>query len=188
MTNLVQIRYLRSPCKYLQLVFFIFDLPSKLRVVHIRKKNSFSQKMDPTIFIKFCGFIVHSNSNNMALSAFPGKILVTRKIFLNFYPSPNVAPKPTDQSCSNSIFRILLQLSPASPFHFRPSLNIKGILMLRVVHIRNKKRTDWQTWNFTNTINCFFCYVIKSAGEIAKKVLLMSHLKSNANRNKSLSN
>ena len=44
--------------------------------------------------------------------------------------------------------------------------------MLRVVHIRNKKRTDWQTWNFTNMINSFGCYVIKSAGEIAKKVLL----------------
>ena len=44
--------------------------------------------------------------------------------------------------------------------------------MLRVVHIRNKKRTDKQTWNFTNMINCFYCYVIKSAGEIIKKVLL----------------
>ena len=39
-------------------------------------------------------------------------------------------------------------------------------------HIRNKKRTEWQTWNFTNMINCFFCYVIKSVGQIAKKVLL----------------
>ena len=75
--------------------------------------------MAPTIFIKFCGFIVHSNPKNMALSAFPEKILVNRKIFfLIFYPSPNVAPKPTDQSCLNSIFRVVLQLSPASPFHF----------------------------------------------------------------------
>ena len=78
-------------------------------------------------------------------------------------------PKPTDQSCSNSIFRVLLQLSLASPFHFQPSLNIKGTLMF---DIRNKKRTEWQTWNFTNMINCFCCYVIKSAGETAKKVLL----------------
>ena len=128
--------------------------------------------MAPTILIKFCGFIVHSNPKNMALSAFPGKILLTKKIFLIFYSSPYVAPKPTDQSCSNSIYRVLLQLSPASPFHFRPSLNIKGTWMLRVVHIRNKNRPDWQTWNFTNMINCFCCYVIKSAGEIAKKVLL----------------
>ena len=128
--------------------------------------------MAPTIFIKFCKFIAHSNLNNMVLSAFPGKILVTTKYFLIFYPSPNVVPKPTDQSCSNSIFRVLLELSRASPFHFRPILNIKGTLKLRVVHIRNKKRTEWQTWNFTNMINCFCYFVIKSAEETAKKVLL----------------
>ena len=59
-----------------------------------------------------------------------------------FYLLPNVAPKPTDQSCSNSIFGALLQLSPARPFNFRPTLNIKDTLMLRLVHIRNKKRND----------------------------------------------
>ena len=139
------------------------------------------------IFIKICWFIAPSNLNNMALSAFPAKILVTRIIFLFFYLSPNVAPKPIEQSCSNSIFRVLLQLSPASPFHFRPRLYIKGTLMLKVVHTRNKKRTDWQTWNFTNRTNCFCCYVIKSEGETSKKVLLC-HLKSTAYRNKSLSN
>ena len=128
------------------------------------------------ILIKFCGFIVHSNPKTMALSAIPGKILVTSKIFLNFLSAPNVAPKPTDQSCSNSIFRVLLQLSPDSPFHFRPSFNVKGTLMLRVVHIRNKNRTDWQTWNFTNILNCSCCCVIKSAGEIAKKVLELIYL------------
>ena len=56
--------------------------------------------------------------------------------------SPNVAPKVNDQTFSNSIFRILLQLSPARHFHFRPTLNIKGTLMLRVVHTRNKKRSN----------------------------------------------
>ena len=69
---------------------------------------------------------------------FSRKILITRIIFLIFYLQPNVAPKSNDQFCSNSIFRVLLQLSPARPFHFRPTLNIKGTLMLRVVHIRNK--------------------------------------------------
>ena len=98
--------------------------------------------MAPMILIKFCGFIVHSNPKNMALLAFPGKILLTRKIFFNLLSAPNVGPKPTDQSCSNSIFRVLLQLSPVNPFHFGPSLNIKGTLTLRVVHIRNKKGTD----------------------------------------------
>ena len=67
----------------------------------------------------------------MALSDFPGKVFVPRKNLI-FYPSPNVAPTPTDQSCSNSI-------SPTRPFHFGPTLNIKGTLMLRVVHMRNKK-------------------------------------------------
>ena len=64
--------------------FFVFDLTSKLRVVHIRIKFKIFifSKMAPTIFIKLCEFIAHSNLNNMALSAFPGKILVTRIIFL----------------------------------------------------------------------------------------------------------
>ena len=62
----------------------------------------------------------------MVLSAFPGKIPVIGKIFLIFYSSPNVAPKPFDQSCSNSIFRAHMQLSPARPFHFQPTLKIKG--------------------------------------------------------------
>ena len=70
----------------------------------------------------------------------------------------------------------LLQLSPAHPFHFRPTLNIKDTLMLRVVPIRDKKRNNkpgiLQTWHFTNMINSFCFYVIKLAGETAKKALL----------------
>ena len=65
--------------------------------------------------------------------------------------SPNVAPKENDQSWWNSIFSVLLQLSPAHPFNFRPTLNIKDTLMLRVVHIRNKKQSKkhgiLQTWS-----------------------------------------
>ena len=67
-------------------------------------------------------------------------------------------PKPTEQLCSNSIFRALLQLSPAHHFHFRPTLNIKDSSY-------KKQETERQAWNFTK-------YVIKLAGEIAKKVLL----------------
>ena len=55
---------------------------------------------------------------------------------------PNVALKPTDQPRSNSISRALLQLSPAYTFHLRLTLNIKDTLMLSVVNIRNKKRSD----------------------------------------------
>ena len=47
-----------------------------------------------TILIKFCDFIVHSKPNNMTLSTFPGKISETRKEFLIFCPSSNVAPIP----------------------------------------------------------------------------------------------
>ena len=89
-------------------IIFVFYLPLKLKVVHIRKncKISIFSKMAPTKLIKFCSFTValHSKPNNVTLSAFPEKILVIRKN--NFYPSPNVAPKPTDQSCSNSIFTV----------------------------------------------------------------------------------
>ena len=71
---------------------------------------------------------------------YPRKILQNKKnIFLVFYLSRNVAPKPIDQSCSNSIFRVLLQLSRARPFHFQPTLNIKDTLMLMVVHIKKQE-------------------------------------------------
>ena len=108
-------------------LFFVFDLPSKLRVVYIRKKFHFlkngSNDFHQILWI-YCTF----KPQHMALLAFPGKICVARKIFFYFLSiaSPNVAPNPTDQSCSNSIFKILLQLSSASPFHFRPILNIEG--------------------------------------------------------------
>ena len=67
--------------------FFAFELPSKLTVFHIRKKFKILvfSKMAPTIFIKCCGFIVHSKPNNITLSAFPGKIPETWKIFLKFF-------------------------------------------------------------------------------------------------------
>ena len=85
-----------------------------------------------TIFIKFCGFVVHFNPNNIALSDFPEKIFVPRKSLI-FYPSPNIAPKPTGQSRSHSISRVPLQISLARFFVF--DLHSK----LRVVYIRIKQ-------------------------------------------------
>ena len=85
-----------------------------------------------TILFKFCGFIEHSKPNNMTLSDFPGRILETRKIVLNFLSvaSPNVAPKPTDQPHSYSVSRVSLQISLAIFF-------VSDLLSkLRVVHIR----------------------------------------------------
>ena len=128
--------------------------------------------MSQANFIKFCGFIVHSYPNNMTVSDFLGKIVVPIKIFYFLsVASPNVALIPTDQCCSNSIFKVLLQLSPTRPFHFGPTLNIKSSLMLRVVHSKNQETTWVKNIEFYKR-NCFCCYVIKLAGETAKKALL----------------
>ena len=67
---------IQSPLANISIPFIILDLPFKLSVVHIRKKNKkfrFSQKMAPMILIKFCAFIVHSKLNNVILQIFPGK-------------------------------------------------------------------------------------------------------------------
>ena len=76
--------------------------------------------MAPTIFIKFCVIIIiHSKPNNVIVSAFPEKIPETGKIFLKiFFPFPNVGPKLTVQSRSNSTYRVLLQISIAHIFVF----------------------------------------------------------------------
>ena len=67
----------------------------------------------------------------MTLSAFlEKKIPESRKIVFIFSPSPNVAPNPTDQSPSNSISRVPLQISLALFFDL-PS-------KLMVVHKINK--------------------------------------------------
>ena len=116
--------------------------------------------------IKFYGFIVHSKPNNMTLSTFPGNILETRKIVFNFLLSRNVAPKPTDQSWWNSILRVPLQICPARFFFDLP-------LKLRLVYLRHKQTNSVTNKEFYKYVQyCFCCYVIKSAGETAKKVLL----------------
>ena len=80
--------------------------------------------MSPTNFIKFYGFILHLKPNNVTLSPFPEKIPEPEK--KNYYfsvgESPNVAPKPTDQSRSNSISRLHLQISLARIFVYDLSL------------------------------------------------------------------
>ena len=79
-----------------------------------------------TFFIKFCGFIEHSKPNNMTLSAFPGKILETRKIVFNFLSVAKITSKPIDQSSSNSISGVPLQISSACYFRFGVTPKIKG--------------------------------------------------------------
>ena len=69
-------------------IIFVFDLPLKLRVVHIGKnyKISIFSIMAPTKLIKFCRFTValHLKPNNVTLSAFPEKIPETEKIIFYF--------------------------------------------------------------------------------------------------------
>ena len=84
--------------------------------------------MTPTIFIKFCVFMIHSNPNNMTLSAFPEKIPETGKIYFNFFSSPNAGPKRTHQFRSKSISRVLSQISRTLFFSFHPNPKIKGSL------------------------------------------------------------
>ena len=86
--------------------------------------------MDPTIFISFCRFIVHSTSQHITVSDIPGKISETKIkiVFFHFLSIAYVATKPTDQSCSNSISWVPLQISPAHVLNFRPTLKIKGSL------------------------------------------------------------
>ena len=72
----------------------------------------------------------------MRLSAFPGNIPEARKIVFNFLSvaSPNIAPKPTEQSRSHSISRVPLQISLAHFFVF--DLPPK----LRLAHIGLRKQ------------------------------------------------
>ena len=100
--------------------FFVFDLPPKLRIVHIRKKfNIIFSKMALMILYKFCEFIVHSKPNNMALTVFSGKILDTRKIVFKFSVC-HVTQRLNQliKSCSHSIFGVPLLIFRAFFFLF----------------------------------------------------------------------
>ena len=85
----------------------------------------------------------------------------------NPYPSPNVAPKPTDQSSSNSIFGALLQLTPALPFHFQHIPKIKG-------SSHKKQENEPSNIGILQTWSIVFVSMLRiiSAGETAKRVLL----------------
>ena len=58
---------------------------------------------------------------------------------------PNVAPKATDQFCSNSLSKALLQLYAVRRFHFRPTLKIKGSLHRKQGNELNDKHGILQT-------------------------------------------
>ena len=86
--------------------------------------------MGPTILIKFCGYYRTFETQQYGTIGFSRESPWNWKNI--FFPSPNVGPKPADQSSSNSIYRALLQISLACIIVF--DLPLKLI----VVHIRKK--------------------------------------------------
>ena len=61
--------------------------------------------------------------------------------------------------------------------YLQPSLFIFDLpLILSYLNVKGsshkKPEMEWQTWNFTSVINWFCCYIIKTAEETAKEVLL----------------
>ena len=131
---------------------FVFNLPLKLRVVHIRKnyKISIFSKIAPTKLIKFYGFTLHSKPNNVRhLRLFPKKIPETeKKKYFSVWPSPNGKPNPTDKSHPISIFRAPLQISQFPLFLF-----LDLLLKLRVVHIRKNYKICIFSKNGSNEID-----------------------------------
>ena len=138
---------METPCKYFLSSFFF---RSTLKVKGKKLKIFVFWKTTSTIFIKFSGFIVHSNLNYMTLSAIPGKSFKLEKVFFNLLPIAFLSLKPSHQSRSNSMYTILLQIFPAIIFVF--DLPLK----LRVVHIRTRRPLKVLKSCFCNRFP--FCY------------------------------
>ena len=81
-----------------------------------------------------------------------------------------------------------MQLSPAHPFHIRPTLNIKDTLMLRVVHKRNKKQSNKHGILQTYSIASVALLLNQQERPPGKYGIVISNLKFNGYRNTSLSN
>ena len=123
-------------------IIFVFDLPLKLRVVHIRNnyKISIFSKMAPSKLIKFCGFTVHSKPNNVTPSAFPEKI-------------PETEIKNLTSLCDRRLTERLTQLTNLIQFRYLgpPCKYLNSLfffifdllLKLRVDHIRKIKHLDF---------------------------------------------
>ena len=110
-----------SPCP-----FFILYLPLKLRAVHIKIKQLDFPKNGFNDFNKILW--IYSIFETQQHYRFSRKIPDTRKIV--FYSlcdaSSNIAPEPTDQSRSNPLSRVLLQIFLDGFFRFRSTLTIRG--------------------------------------------------------------
>ena len=134
---------IKGPLANISSTFFFFDLPFKLSVVYIRNKQTNSvtnMEFYKHVQYCFCWYVIKSAgeaANEILLSVVWNPLLieinlsqfiraldikrekvcaVCQYLLLIFCLSRNVAPKPTDQSCSNSTSGVPLQIFPVSLF------------------------------------------------------------------------
>ena len=113
--SLVQNRYVGFSRKYFE-PFFTFPPNPKI------KGNSHKKKIEHLDFLK--KWLQRFNKMLSLYSTFETHN-ITVSIFTDFL-SPKAGSKPTPQSRSNSIYRVLLQISRAFFFSFPPNPKIKG--------------------------------------------------------------
>ena len=122
-TDLVQIRYIGSSFKYLKPFFFSPNPKIKDSSHEKEIKVLIFSKKAPTILIKFCGFIVHSNPNNMTLSG----LMQGLNQLINHVQNRDL------ESSRKYLEPVVLVFTPT--------------LKLRVVHVRKKfKILIFQKW------------------------------------------
>ena len=105
-TDLVQIRYLESSYKYLEPFFSIAPTPKIKGSSHEKKIKNFDFLKNGSngfyYILRIYSTFEAQQYHTIGFSR-KKKSLKLEKQFLIFCLSRNVAPKPTDQSCSNSI-------------------------------------------------------------------------------------
>ena len=112
-------------------------------------------KIAPTIFIKFCGFLVHLNLNNMTLSAIHGKSFkLKNNHFLIFYPSPSLATKPIDLVQIRYLGSACKYIQPVF-FLFRPTIESKGSLLKKQANGLSDKHGILQTCSILFLLLCY---------------------------------
>ena len=159
MTNLIQIRYVGSPCKYLLPVFFRFRSTLKFKVVHIRKIYYFH-------FLKNCSndfyqilwiYCTFEPQQYDTIGFSRKKILVTRIIFFKFLCRLTLRLNHQTNIVQIRYLGHSWNYLQHTVFIFDLSLK------LREVYLRNKQTNSVTNMEFYKHVQyCFFCYVIIS--------------------------
>ena len=90
-------------------------------------------------------------THNIRLPIFSGKSLKLAFFLFSVWKSSNIAPKPTDQSSSNPLSRVLLQIFVGGSFIF------DELSQLRIVHLR--KNVNFYFQKMTNDFHHFFLFI-----------------------------